>query len=157
MGLEFVVQCVYTRTFSSESEPPGPLTLLRRLIGTDRIRFVDGRSAITRDSSGFRVAIERGLTREQTCLRFGSAVATVAILDGGAGSAVPLEVRRLATALIMPGEAIRRALTAVGPRVDRIAEIFVVSRVIAAERMQALGLSLASGQFRRPGMRYASG
>jgi hypothetical protein len=151
MGLEPIARWIYTKTLSNERDPPGPAILLRRLIGNDRIRFVDGRSTITRDARGFQVSIERGLEPETLCLRFGCATATIGLLnDAALRTAAGLhDVRMVALAVIMQRAALRRALNCVGPRADEIGRIFVVTRQVAAERMRSVGLALASGKFRR--------
>jgi hypothetical protein len=155
MGLESIARGVYSQVFASESQPPGPVVILRRLIGSDRIRFVDGRSTISRDASGFRVAIERGLPPETTCFRFATAIAVVSLVDCRPRPIDLHEVRRLALAIVMPRKALRRALAARGPRLDEIGRVFVISRELVSERLQSVGFALASGQYRTIALRDA--
>jgi hypothetical protein len=153
LDADIVARWIYDRTFCALQWPPGPAELLHRLVGGHHIAIVDEPYSVARDLHGFRVIITRSLAPELLCMQFGSAVATVGRLLRQEAVGSDEQVRRIASAIVMPKPALRRALRSIGPRVEGVAQAFVVPLDVARDRICALGLRLASGEFRHAELR----
>jgi len=147
---ESLARWVYTQTFSSEYAPPGPAVLLRRLIGSNRIKVLPvSRATIQRDRAGFKALIPCGLDPSRLCMALGSALAGIAAAAGT--TEIKLDddgERKTAAAIVMPRPALRAAVESLGVRVDQLSAAFVVPESVALERLRALGINLASGTYR---------
>lgn len=151
IDVETIVSRVYELALCSESRPPGPVVLLRHMIGSDRIKFVDDRTSVRGLPDRPFVRVRRGLHGEELCMTFGRAAAVVALAQHCPGETLCEErVEPLTAALLMPGTALRACVRTIGPRHEEIARIFVVPAAVAAARLRRLGVALASGQYMRP-------
>lgn len=142
---------VYAEALWSEDDPPGPGTLLQRIVGSRAIRFDDrDRVDISGHPDAFQVVIPRSSSPERMCLSMGTALAAIASLSGAPPAWLNGEpLRRVIAAIIMPRTALLRATLHLGPRADAIARAFLVPRLLAEERLRSLGMSLASGSYPR--------
>lgn len=150
---EALARWVYARTSCSLASPPGPLFLLRSLIGDERITFRDGAEASVDDRSGM-VSLPRGLSPQRFCLACALVDAHVAawMLHW---SITKQEGHEVAIAVIMPREAVLAAVQSCGPNAEALASIFVIDARLASHRLRRLGLRLRSGQYARPIARSA--
>lgn len=148
--IEQLVSLVYQEASCNEVRPPGPVTLVREMIGAQAISFVEGRGSVIGLPTAPRVRIRRGLHGVELCMAFGRAAAVVAFARHCPGETMCEErLAPLAAGLIMPGPAVRATVRAVGPREDAIARVFVVPSSIAKARLLWLGIGLKSGQYLR--------
>lgn len=150
LDVEQIVALVYEQSACSEVRPPGPVALLREMIGAKSITFVDGKGCIVGLPDHPKVRMRRGLHGEELCMAFAHAAAVVAFARHCPGQTLCEErIAPIASALVMPEPAVRTTVRAVGPRAEAVARIFVVPLPIARARLNRLGLAPKSGQYLR--------
>lgn len=150
LDAEQIVSLVYGQASCSELRPPGPVALLREMIGADAIAFVDGRGSVVGLPSRPRVRVRRGLHGVELCMTFARAAAVVAFARHCPGETMcEQRIIPLASALVMPRAAILGAARSLGPRAEAIARLFVVPDSVARERLVQLGIAPRSGQYLR--------
>lgn len=148
--VERIVSLVYEEASCSEVRPPGPVALLRQMVGADAIAFVDDRNRVTGLPHAPRVRIRRGLHGEALCMAFAHAAAVVAFAMHCPGETLCEErIAPLTAALVMPAPAFRAAVRMVGPRAEALGSIFVVPATVVRQRLVQLGIALRSGQYLR--------
>lgn len=142
---DLIAGAAYSMARVSLSAPPGPVTLLRRMIGANAIRFAGGVFYLEIEPP--RVVIPDCLTPAELCVASASAVARFAAWRIGVEIPDPQAMTDAICAIVLPEPAVMLALDA-GFDAEEIAKAFVVPPEMVHRRVSWLGVFESTGEFR---------